>query len=176
MCFFLIIRRPPRSTRTDTPFPYTTLFRSFCPRNRDERVSRLCQPHSPHPLMPSAAEGGVSRHALPIIPAPLDTIATRSLGVNGERGRSLGVTREKDDHSGPSIHEPSAPALGMIGSAAYASRIPPTRSCRVPPKAVYRGTRDFPSPVCSPDRYVFELALGEAQLCERARADDGGAL
>src|SRR3546814_19468855 len=26
--FFLMIRRPPRSTRTDTPFPYTTLFRS----------------------------------------------------------------------------------------------------------------------------------------------------
>src|SRR3546814_10018031 len=25
---FLMIRRPPRSTRTDTPFPYTTLFRS----------------------------------------------------------------------------------------------------------------------------------------------------
>src|SRR3546814_8215449 len=30
MCifFFLIIRQPPRSTRTDTLFPYTTLFRS----------------------------------------------------------------------------------------------------------------------------------------------------
>src|SRR3546814_12146345 len=27
---FLIIRRPPRSTRTDTLFPYTTLFRSGC--------------------------------------------------------------------------------------------------------------------------------------------------
>src|SRR3546814_15706107 len=29
--FFLVlmIRRPPRSTRTDTLFPYTTLFRSF---------------------------------------------------------------------------------------------------------------------------------------------------
>src|SRR3546814_19621402 len=27
--FFLIIRRPPRSTRTDTLFPYTTLFRSI---------------------------------------------------------------------------------------------------------------------------------------------------
>src|SRR3546814_12580886 len=26
--FFLRIRRPPRSTRTDTLFPYTTLFRS----------------------------------------------------------------------------------------------------------------------------------------------------
>src|SRR3546814_18265807 len=26
--FFLMIRRPPRTTRTDTLFPYTTLFRS----------------------------------------------------------------------------------------------------------------------------------------------------
>src|SRR3546814_11375641 len=29
--FFLRIRRPPRSTRTDTLFPYTTLFRSIAP-------------------------------------------------------------------------------------------------------------------------------------------------
>src|SRR3546814_14154476 len=29
VCFFLMIRRPPRSTRTDTLFPYTTLFRSL---------------------------------------------------------------------------------------------------------------------------------------------------
>src|SRR3546814_15547148 len=28
MFFFLMIRRPPRSTRTDTLFPYTTLFRA----------------------------------------------------------------------------------------------------------------------------------------------------
>src|SRR3546814_32813 len=28
LCFFLMRRRPPRSTRTDTLFPYTTLFRS----------------------------------------------------------------------------------------------------------------------------------------------------
>src|SRR3546814_2228932 len=28
--FFLMIRLPPRSTRTDTLFPYTTLFRSVC--------------------------------------------------------------------------------------------------------------------------------------------------
>src|SRR3546814_9501884 len=28
MFFFIMIRRPPRSTRTDTLFPYTTLFRS----------------------------------------------------------------------------------------------------------------------------------------------------
>src|SRR3546814_289620 len=33
--FFLMIRRPPRSTRTDTLFPYTTLFRSFSPPGRN---------------------------------------------------------------------------------------------------------------------------------------------
>src|SRR3546814_3883038 len=32
-----MIRRPPRSTRTDTLFPYTTLFRS--------RLGRLAEPH-----------------------------------------------------------------------------------------------------------------------------------
>src|SRR3546814_10301465 len=31
LLFFLMIRRPPRSTRTDTLFPYTTLFRSIMP-------------------------------------------------------------------------------------------------------------------------------------------------
>src|SRR3546814_1090972 len=32
--FFLMIRRPPRYTRTDTLFPYTTLFRSQPVRTR----------------------------------------------------------------------------------------------------------------------------------------------
>src|SRR3546814_15553958 len=33
--FFLMIRRPPRSTRTDTLFPYTTLFRSALTEAKD---------------------------------------------------------------------------------------------------------------------------------------------
>src|SRR3546814_10151665 len=33
--FFLMIRPPPRSTRTDTLFPYTTLFRSIYDLNLD---------------------------------------------------------------------------------------------------------------------------------------------
>src|SRR3546814_16272514 len=36
-----MIRRPPRSTRTDTLFPYTTLFRS----NRDVGQLRECHTH-----------------------------------------------------------------------------------------------------------------------------------
>src|SRR3546814_6374342 len=37
---FLMIRRPPRSTRTDTLFPYTTLFRSRVERNLPGDVKR----------------------------------------------------------------------------------------------------------------------------------------
>src|SRR3546814_11424319 len=68
--FFLMIRRPPRSTRTDTLFPYTTLFRSLLAgreervpvaalvvhRGKAERVRVLGERHS------EAAAGGVASH------------------------------------------------------------------------------------------------------------------
>src|SRR3546814_15346155 len=40
-----MIRRPPRSTRTDTLFPYTTLFRS----SSDSRSDLFGEPVKPHP-------------------------------------------------------------------------------------------------------------------------------
>src|SRR3546814_17709233 len=51
--FFLMIRRPPRSTRTDTLFPHTTLFRSSDKADRGDR----CQPAdfgSSEPVMVAA--------------------------------------------------------------------------------------------------------------------------
>src|SRR3546814_20079660 len=41
---FLMIRRPPRSTRTDTLFPYTTLFRSYA-RTKKFSVGRRREQH-----------------------------------------------------------------------------------------------------------------------------------
>src|SRR3546814_20750742 len=38
-----MIRRPPRSTRTDTLFPYTTLFRSFCLASSAFRLGQFDQ-------------------------------------------------------------------------------------------------------------------------------------
>src|SRR3546814_20027583 len=38
--FFLMNRRPPRSTRTDTLFPYTTLFLSPLVQRNDERMNQ----------------------------------------------------------------------------------------------------------------------------------------
>src|SRR3546814_15265627 len=41
--FFLMVRRPPRSTRTDTLFPYTTLFRSLVDTQRAVDLATLAK-------------------------------------------------------------------------------------------------------------------------------------
>src|SRR3546814_2270219 len=53
-----MIRRPPRSTRTDTLFPYTTLFRSFrCVAPIIEYSKREFYNHELRPLrLPKASE------------------------------------------------------------------------------------------------------------------------
>src|SRR3546814_17429129 len=75
--FFLMIRRPPRSTRTDTLFPYTTLFRSLrrpvAARLSDE-PRRLCPSlPPPQPGKDAGREGQVR---------------DRVGGCRGVRGRS----------------------------------------------------------------------------------------
>src|SRR3546814_10199705 len=50
-----MIRRPPRSTRTDTLFPYTTLFRS-------RRLPRLPDPVSGHPGVRAQPRGDRRLH------------------------------------------------------------------------------------------------------------------
>src|SRR3546814_9628683 len=47
MFFCLMIRRPPRSTRTDTLFPYTTLFRSMHPSRHPHQGMDIAQPARP---------------------------------------------------------------------------------------------------------------------------------
>src|SRR3546814_8598802 len=60
--FCLMIRRPPRSKRTDTLFPYTTLFRS----PPDARAGRVAKAHHrPRPrrgLRRRRRAGGLLRH------------------------------------------------------------------------------------------------------------------
>src|SRR3546814_14713113 len=59
--FFLMIRRPPRSTRTDTLFPYTTLFRS---RVSMFRAARLIADDIEYPaVIRNLSAGGVMAEA-----------------------------------------------------------------------------------------------------------------
>src|SRR3546814_7034371 len=54
--FFLMLRRPPRSTRTGTLFPYTTLFRS-----RHARLLRRAAPGRGRHARPCARHRGKRR-------------------------------------------------------------------------------------------------------------------
>src|SRR3546814_15280945 len=61
--FFLIIRRPPRSTRTYTLFPYTTLFRSNSVSFMFDRMGVIAYPAkiaSPETVFEAAVEAGAS--------------------------------------------------------------------------------------------------------------------
>src|SRR3546814_5175354 len=96
--FFLMIRRPPRSTRTDTLFPYTTLFRSRG--------------------LPEAAHGGVLPGAGRRLPGlaraharrpdrwrPANAVPGRRLGVRASarrlrtRSRRLGGAPRSEEHT-----------------------------------------------------------------------------
>src|SRR3546814_8667125 len=71
--FFLMIRRPPRSTRTDTLFPYTTLFRS--------NDSAVLQEPSDDALHPDVL--GQSRHAGPEAADATDDQVDGNAGLRG---------------------------------------------------------------------------------------------
>src|SRR3546814_15546165 len=70
MCiFFLMIRQPPRSTRTDTLFPYTTLFRSAPSLPSEEKSS------------PSTSSGQAG-HGKSVLASPAVRARAKDLGVD----------------------------------------------------------------------------------------------
>src|SRR3546814_15112812 len=89
-----MIRRPPRSTRTDTLFPYTTLFRSFAEGSCDPfaqggRVSDHRNEGQDHP---SPARRPASRKGAGGFAAPRDSRDSgppRGYGAGGHRRRNL---------------------------------------------------------------------------------------
>src|SRR3546814_20850920 len=70
-----MIRRPPRSTRTDTLFPYTTLFRSIAGRRAGSEAS--IDDDSRRSLCPSPAVG--KRQDFPVGLAKTNTWAAASV-------------------------------------------------------------------------------------------------
>src|SRR3546814_9723428 len=81
--FFLMIRLPPRSTRTDTLFPYTTLFRS---------VRRLALLRLVHPIV--AQHGADIAARFPIgdrLHVEQRIVIVVNLGLPARDGRGAGV-------------------------------------------------------------------------------------
>src|SRR3546814_15326759 len=94
--FFLMIRRPPRSTRTDTLFPYTTLFRSIlrvgqgtdlrpCDPAPAGRADELGECH--HRLCAVQSEEGRPHPGPGAYAHPPPALASDELAIAGQRPR-----------------------------------------------------------------------------------------
>src|SRR3546814_5834396 len=94
MFFFLMIRRPPISTRTDTLFPYTTLFRSIITRRPAKREKSVRWGALPPPtvvvgiqfgkrIFPASAAFSPSCQKIGV--SGLLTIRSRLKGTRGSR-------------------------------------------------------------------------------------------
>src|SRR3546814_20739348 len=113
-----MIRRPPRSTRTDTLFPYTTLFRSagFASASRPGGLRRLDQP---------STDGGELR-AGPAIPQMAMPGAVRGKPCQFELDTAVGVGVQA-----PALGNPCRPA----GEYCRIGNPHPGPSCTVRPLA-----------------------------------------
>src|SRR3546814_14891669 len=92
--FFLMIRRPPRSTRTDTLFPYTTLFRSGhdCDRRgMDGGVAGVWRAHGDRSLCAAHAEAAVRRRRVSLCRR---RFFARDAGCRNRRRSAQNRTRE----------------------------------------------------------------------------------
>src|SRR3546814_11540276 len=110
-----MIRRPPRSTRTDTLFPYTTLFRS-----RDlvrgeierevERRDEAARPdrHAlPHPHIAFGARGNIERLDLAIVAHRF--LGGDSASVDQEAALTFGVGDRLARLAAPGLGKPVHP-------------------------------------------------------------------
>src|SRR3546814_9234180 len=84
---FLMIRPPPRSTRTDTLFPYTTLFRSV-----DDRDARGHGQHRARPTQPAVAPAQPAR-------GDADAAAIRRQLRRGAAGDDRGGGTRSEEHT-----------------------------------------------------------------------------
>src|SRR3546814_7307850 len=101
MFFFLMIRRPPRSTRTDTLFPYTTLFRSLEQQNlargdraEDDKARRYGQKRRKGPGLPERYQNSGGKHEQQTHCRPHKRQPCRALVATVSEGRSEEHTSE----------------------------------------------------------------------------------
>src|SRR3546814_13722354 len=102
---FLMIRRPPRSTRTDTLFPYTTLFRSSW-RLDPERVG----------AKPACEAAGRVYGLLRLVPRPARGYAWKCMCAALRQQAGVAIRRRSQIRRRmvrPAGLEPTTPGLGL---------------------------------------------------------------
>src|SRR3546814_3656357 len=108
-----MLRRPPRSTRTDTLFPYTTLFRSG---------GRWVEPNDAKPAdgrNGSRATGGGTSFPTSFGPAQ-STLETTAKTVANAGARAAGVKSAKPVYTVPT----NSTLMGSVAMTALIGRVP----------------------------------------------------
>src|SRR3546814_18972468 len=116
-----MIRRPPRSTRTDTLFPYTTLFRS------DAVPGAVLDQFAQVPYLAVDDADGGARHPVPGLVGAVDRLVRPHLdapGIGADGGDLLLVDpvdrldgEARRVAAGIAAHLAPVEAIGQIGSA-----------------------------------------------------------
>src|SRR3546814_2935521 len=110
MCFYVMIPQPPRSTRPDTLFPYTTLFRSsgeqqrhlpgFAAQYQALRAARQLVNQGRRQVLP---EGAAHEAALALL---MEVVVEHEKSVD-EKACAKRID-DRQQHSGPAEGEPGA--------------------------------------------------------------------
>src|SRR3546814_12002484 len=87
-----MIRRPPRSTRTDTLFPYTTLFRSFPQARRTPMTESTKTPSSGRRF--ALWQGAAALSTLALVPLATGAMASVDDSTTDELSRFMDVLLE----------------------------------------------------------------------------------
>src|SRR3546814_12309256 len=97
-----MIRLPPRSTRTDTPFPDTTLFRSIATAANAPRIGLLAPTRRP-PLSAAPRTVSIVRswQSLPPLIVSSELTATLSMLRGADWESSVGRWRQEAERPGP---------------------------------------------------------------------------
>src|SRR3546814_20807586 len=121
-----MIRRPPRSTRTDTLFPYTTLFRADRRRGAELAVLRRPQLHPRLPVsarLAGVAEGGdaaahgsglLARRSREVL-CPARHVGAPRRPVGGAAGRRPPLCLRRRKAAGDGRGSAAAPATRRSG-------------------------------------------------------------
>src|SRR3546814_16861848 len=132
-----MIRRPPRSTRTDTLFPYTTLFRSEAyGKAFDILVERLggTRPPGVKPADLSLSIGIDDERVTPVRYSAQVTVHFDPLRVDAALGRSAAPAYAGPPSTGPAYTHPPGPPGHFAGSPPLPMPAGPPRPLRPTPE------------------------------------------
>src|SRR3546814_14920802 len=123
--FFLLIRRPPRSTRTDTLFPYTTLFRSIEQPHVRQRTEQRSPVGAGDALFQVLDVADEDRDGCALLGDDVELIQSLFIPAEGQAGEELlngGVARP-DRAKDEIALLVTADAVGHDGRAACSERV-----------------------------------------------------